>query len=58
MKRLPPRAGGEIGRRTTLKMWRPLVMRVRVSPRPLLLRGKRHGTTAQKLGIAPASGTK
>ena len=25
------RADGEIGRRTTLKMWRPLVMRVRVS---------------------------
>ncbi len=27
-------ADGEIGRRTALKMRRPLVMRVRVSPRP------------------------
>ncbi len=30
-------ASGGIGRRTTLKMWRPLVVRVRVSPCPLAL---------------------
>ena len=54
------RADGEIGRRTTLKMWRPLVMRVRVSLCPfyffsLFRVGVPHGALLHGINRSPST---